>query len=388
MGIEAKSLPHKNTVDGYLSQLDFEQVNDFLLKLFEFCQESKLFYNHAETLLPNNFFHLGVDGFWVHHYVKPHATELGGWNNCPYCLPRVHNRGTPEEKTTWVHVFVTFVMIFPGGMKLPIYVHPLKATQVNTGQSDDKLKQECELIAAHLVLPKIRKWLPKIPLTFLGDSLYANRPMIKLCEELRLDYLIVRKQESLASVGRECDELACTQLYIKNYRTSEVEKIGRDTVQRQYQWFNKIFLGEDLYTNVLRFSETVNSTSPYNNEWLCSRSIHAANCRPMAKRGRLRWNQEDLHNTLKNRGFAAEHDYARANPHLWLIWKLLMFIAFFIFELFSHTLAAIQAKGSRSWTRFAMSLLEQLVNIPWSLISSSTSLQKSRIQFRYLFDTS
>src|ERR1700722_10152264 len=53
MGIEGASLPHKNTVDEYLKQLDIGKVNNFLLRLFQFCQESKLFYNHAETLLPN-----------------------------------------------------------------------------------------------------------------------------------------------------------------------------------------------------------------------------------------------------------------------------------------------------------------------------------------------
>ena len=40
---------------------------------FVSSQKNKLFYNHAEKLLPNSSFHLGTDGFWAHHYQKPHA---------------------------------------------------------------------------------------------------------------------------------------------------------------------------------------------------------------------------------------------------------------------------------------------------------------------------
>ncbi len=39
----------------------------------------------------------------------------------------------------------------------------------------------------------------------------------------------------------------------------------------------------------------------------------------LATRARMRADHEAIHNTLKNRGFAAKHDYARANPQTWLI---------------------------------------------------------------------
>lgn len=145
MGIEGDSLPRRDCVDDYLSSLDYTEINDLMIKLFSWAKTNKVFYNHAETLLPYNCFHLGVDGFWVHKYSAPHAKDEKGENACPFCLPRVHNKGKPEEKTYWVHAFVTFVLIFPGGVTFPIYVYPLKATQVDITVSDEKLKQECEL---------------------------------------------------------------------------------------------------------------------------------------------------------------------------------------------------------------------------------------------------
>jgi hypothetical protein len=43
-------------------------------------------------------------------------------------------------------------------------------------------------------------------------------------------------------------------------------------------------------------------------EWLSSIRVFKGNCFILAKLGRMRADHEDLHNTLKNRGFAAKHD--------------------------------------------------------------------------------
>jgi hypothetical protein len=389
--IEGECLPHQNAIDDYLANVDPNQINACLMNLFKSCIKNKIFYNHSEILLPGNSFHLGVDGFWVHHYNKPHATDTEGHNNCPYCLPRVHKKGTAEEYTSWIHVFVPFVMIFPGGLTLPIYLYPLKSEQVNISANTEELKQECELVAAHIVLPKIREQLPRIPITFLGDGLYCNQPFVKLCDYLSLDYAIVQTENSLPTVRRECDQLAKTENH-KIYSKQISELSETKNINSEFQWFNNRYLGSDTYTNILRFKE-INCNSngnshTYKNEWLISKKINKTTCKQFSERGRLRWHQEDFHNTLKNRGFAAEHDYARANPKIWLNWKLLMVLAFSIFELFSHTQLAIDAKGTRSWKQFAVSLFAELVNVLWSDINDSHSLQKQKIQFRYVFDTS
>lgn len=293
--------------------------------------------------------------------------------------------------TNWIHVFVPFVMIFPGGLTLPIYLYPLKSEQVNTSANTDELKQECELVAAHIVLPKIREQLPRISITFLGDGLYCNQPFVRLCDNFSLDYAIVQTENSLPKLRRECDELAKTENH-KSYSKQISEQLGTKNIRSEFQWFNNRYLGSDTYTNVMRFKETLrdakDNSHTYKNEWLISQKINERKCKQFSERSRLRWHQEDFHNTLKNRGFAAEHDYARANPRVWLNWKLLMVLAFSIFELFSHTQLAIEAKGVRSWKQFALFLFAELVNVFWIHISHSPILQKQKVQFRYVFDSS
>lgn len=391
LGVQGNSLPKRDCVDDYLASIDSEIINGLLMQIFQWAKQNKIFYNHAESLLPNNSFHLGIDGFWVHRYVKPHAVNECGENICPYCLPRVHNKGKPEERTEWLHAFVTFVLIFPGGFQFPIYVYPLKASQIDITASDEKLKQECELLGAHKILPELRKKLGRTAITVLLDSLYANEPMFILLESLNLDFLIVRQEETFKSIGHKCDELDTAELYQRHYRDQERQDLPEGKIiERQVRWYNNVACGKESNVNVLRFIEITKDANNvvvkvFKTEWLGTTTINKRNWRSLTERGRMRGDHEDLHNSAKNRGFAAKHDYARTNPQLCLNWKLLMFVAMLIFELFSFTVIGREAKGTRSWMKFARDLLQQLVEHSWNIISESEVFQKARIQFRYDF---
>jgi hypothetical protein len=355
-----------------------------------------MFYNHAGTLLPDNQFHLCCDGFTVHKYSSPHAVDENSKNCCPYCLPRIHNKGKPEEKTYWLHNCVNIALIFPSGLQLPIYVYPLKSEQMSLKptESEEKLKQECELLAAYAIFPKLKQKLGKLPITVLTDSLYANEPIIQLCEELRWGYLIVRQEGSLKTVCKKCNELEKSDLYQKSYQAAQIIKMKNGGCKEQrVKWFNRVAVGKESYTNVLRFEEIVKDSNGkiikkgyFKTEWLTSTMITKGNCFALVKRGRMRADHEDIHNTLKNRGFKAKHDYARANPHTWLIWKLLMFIAFWIFEVYGFTNIAKAAKGSRSWKDFAEDLFSDIKKVSWEKIALSPTFQKERIQFRFVFN--
>lgn len=393
-------LPARTVVTDTLSVIDPEEINDLLEKLFKWALKSKIFYNHMETLLPDFYYYLACDGVWVHKYTHPHAKDEKGNNSCPYCLPRVHNKGKENEYTDWLHAFVNLAFIFPGGVQLPIYVYPLKAEQLieHEAASNDLHKQECEIQAVHVILPIIKQKFPKLAIKFLADSLYANEPLIKLCEELHWEYLIVRQVGSLKKVTEQCDNLEKTDFYKTSYQeTATIELKNGRTKKQTVKWFNRVTVGKDSFTNVMRFEETEYNADGsiakdekgkpkrFKTEWLSSIRVFKGNCFILAKLGRMRADHEDLHNSLKNRGFAAKHDYARANPNAWLIWKLVMFVAFWIFEMFSCTQLAQNSKGSGSWMALAREFLADLTKVPWEIFSLSPSLQKENMQFRYNF---
>lgn len=397
---EGSKLPDRTLVTDCLSVLNYEEINDLLERLFRWVIKNKIIYNHMGVLLPDNFYNLAGDGFWVHRYTSPHAKNEFGENSCPYCLPRVHNKGKENEYTDYLHAFVNFAFILPGGLQLPIYIYPLKAEQLKGKEaaSEEKHKQECEIQAAQIVLPIIKEKFPKLPIRFLSDSLYANEPMINLIKNLNWEYLIVRQEGSLKNVAKQCNDLERTEIYQINYTKKEIVKLKNGRwIERTYKWFNCITVGKTSYSNVLRFTEieynadgsiAVNDKGKqkiFKTEWLSSVKITKNSCIELAKFGRMRADHEDLHNTLKNRGYAAKHDYARANPNACLIWKLAMFVAFFIFEIFSFTKLAQESRGVGSWKALGEELLADLRKVPWDILSLSPSLQKESIQFRYNF---
>lgn len=385
---ERKTVPHSSVVDDALSRIDQSKFSDVLLGMFDRLIKQKIFYHNQDSLLPYNTFQIGADGFWTHHYTSPHATDKNGNNTCPYCLPRVHNRGKPNQFTTWVHVTVTFVLVCEG-LTLPLYVYPLKAGQIKEDQSDDDMKEECEITAVHAVLPLFRNRYPKLSFTFLGDSLYANQQFVRLCQKLKFDYVIVLKDGSQKNLHKRCNALAQTELYEKHYRSTESTQNIKGTIIKKAEWFNEVEMG-DVFTNVLRFKESFirqNGTSEvlYKGVWICSKKIFGNNCFKRAKQGRSRWNHENVHNTLKRRGYDIKHDMARTNPNLLMVWKVMMFIAFFITELFMNTIIAKGLRKTRSCMKFASDMLQQFIERSWEVISLSPILTKPRVQFRFRF---
>lgn len=383
------NLPHRQTITDLLEILNPEEFNTLLMTLFRFALKSKVFYNHQHTLGPK--FGLACDGFVVHHYEHPHSCDKNGNNTCPYCLPRTINKGTDKEKTYWLHTFVNVAVILPGGVQLPLYVHPLKAEQLKEHEtaSDDQHKQECELQAAKELLPKIMKIFPKIHFVLLADSLYANEPLIALCKRLKLEFSIVRQDGSLKNLGKRCDLLEENKIY-DSYQKEHVEnyKNGSKTITK-IRWFNGEHIGDEEI-HVIRFLEKKydskgNETKCYKTEWVVSQRVTNSNCFSLVELSRRRADHEDLHNTLKNRGFNAKHDYARSNANATLIWKMLMFVAFWIFEFFSCTTAAQESKGKCSWKKFAKELLTDLIRETWETLRDSPWLKNQKIQFRWDF---
>jgi hypothetical protein len=380
-------VPVIKTIETFLKNLEGESINNLMIDFFKDLQQSKFFKQHP-TIMPGDFFLLAADCVHTHTYDHPHHVDMNGNNNCECCLKRVYNKDTENEKVKWLHSTLVFSFVFMGGLKIPIYRHPIRAKQVVNFEnaSEDAHKQECELVALKASLPVIREAFPRMKMVLLLDGLYANRPVIRLAKENRCGYIIVRKESCLPVLGRECDEQALQPNHAKNC-VRKCKKIDNKGwyFEEKYAWFNSMYLGEDVTTNVLRFWETrvkEESTESYKCEWLFSWRLSAKTCEVAARQARVRWEIEDLFNTLKNRGFNLNHDYSR-DPRSCFNWQGLSLLAFGIFELFRFS-EAVQKRGQWSQSTLAEKLQGQLLYRPTEELFHERCLSK-RIQFRYHF---
>jgi hypothetical protein len=379
--------PVIKTIEKFFKNLEEESVNDLMIAFFKDLQRSKFFSQHPQ-IMPGDFFLLAADCVHTHTYDHPHHTDVHGINDCQCCLKRVYNKGTENEKVRWFHNTLVFSFIFMGGLKIPIYRYPIHAKQIINleSASEEAHKQECEIVALKAALPVIRQSFPKMHITLLLDGLYANRPTLRLAEEYRCGYIIVRKNGCLPSLGKDCDERAKQLNHQKNCvkRSQSVSK--KWLIEQKYEWFNSMYLGGNLSTNVLRFSETRTregeDVQSYKCEWLFSKKLSVNTCESAAVHARARWGIEDVFNTTKNRGFNLKHDYSR-DPRSCFNWHGIALFAFGIFELFRFS-EGVKQRGNLPQITLAEKLQGQLFHKPTEEIFSDRCLLK-KIQFRYNF---
>jgi hypothetical protein len=380
-------VPVIRTIEKFLRKTDEQGINQLMISFFKDLQRSKFFKQHPQ-IMPENFFLLAADCVHTHTYDHPHHTDEEGYNDCVYCLKRVYNKGTKHEKVRWIHNTLVFSFIFMGKLKIPIYRYSIRSKQiVNLEESSDDIhKQECELIALKIALPLIRDEFPKMNIVLLLDGLYANKPAIHLAKKCRCGYIIVRKEASLTSLAKECDEYVTNDNHKKHCVKNCRGELGGKIIEQRYEWFNSMYLGEEIYTNVLRFEETrrKNEEKPefYKCEWLFSRQLSSKNCEAAVRWSRARWEIEDVFNTLKNRNFNINHDYSR-DPRAGANWFGLALFAFGIFELFRFSEAVTQ-RGNWPQNGLATKLLGQILQRPTEELFSEKILSK-KIQFRYDF---
>lgn len=387
IGAPEDRVPAIKTIEKFLKNLKESSVNDLLILFFKDLQQSK-FFKHHSNIMPGDFFLLAADCVHTHTYDHPHHTDMDGNNDCPCCLKRVYNRGTENEKVRWVHNTLVFCFVFMGGLKIPVYRYPIHAKQIRNLEdaSEDAYKQECELVALKTALPTIVQEFPKTKIVLLLDGLYASRPVIQLMQEQRCGYIIVRKDGCLTSLAKECDEHANSPNHKKNCVKHCQREINGWLINERHAWFNTIYLGDGITTNVLRFCETKTKegkrTESYKCEWLFSWRLSASTCELASRQARARWGVEDLFNTLKNRDFELKHDFSR-DPRSCFNWQGLTLLAFGIFELFRFS-ENVEQRGVLPQSTLAAKLLGQLLHRPTEELFSEKQLSK-RIQFRYHF---
>ena len=351
--------------------------------------------------MPGDFFLLAADCVHTHTYDHLHHVGKDGKNDCDCCLERVYNRGTENEKIKWQHNMLVFSFIFLGGLKIPVYRHCIRAKQiVNLENASDFVhKQECGIVALRTALPIIRETFPRMNIVLLLDGLYANRPVIRLANAQRCGYIIVRKDGCLTTLAEDCHGQSILPNHKKNCTKTFRGRVKGWEIERKYTWFNTASLDTSttkkvitkkaeknhLTTNVLRFLEIRTNgeeTKLYKCEWLFSWLLSVKNCQSAAYYARLRWEEEDIFNSLKNRGYNLRHDFSR-NPHSCFNWQGIALFAFGVFELFRFS-EVVKQRGN--WTQITLAeiLQAQLFQRPTQELFSVEHLT-IKIQFRYNF---
>lgn len=366
--IEGNTFPDIKTIDNFFLGINYRDLEPIPFRISKYLLSSKFFSNHLS--LKNKYYQLSIDAYHIHTYYdsSQHPCET-----CPYCLKRERKTKEGETKRWYVHIVVIASLILENGSQIPLYCHRLEKRKNWEGLSEEDFKEQCELTALPIVLQKIREYLPKLKFNVLIDGLYANQTVFDILKKFHCDYTIVLKrlisvQEDFKGLIKKTRKKVC-EVTSKRFHLTQSVLYANQIPYKNYKLNVLEFEEQAKKKPTKRFAKVQSKIVHY--QWLTSQIIKKANAFQTAKRARLRWNGEDLANTLKNRGFRMEHDYSR-HPNSQGIWLFLILIAFILTSIFLLSDLGIACRQKASIKGLMKQMLQDLFYYSYEKIFLST----------------
>ena len=298
---EIETLPHGDTLNRLLSEVDVEQIQDSMVELLKKLITKKKFRN----CLVNKKYLIAFDGTQRFYRDERWAKEA---------LER--HVGTRVEKDTQYYVYVLdAVLILDNEITLPVMSEILE----NEIYVNEKSKQDSELKAFYRLAKKIKEKFPRLNIAVLLDGLYACGPVVHMCRQYNWDFMIVLKSDSLKSVWDEFDGLGKIEVQNK----LEVDWGKR---RQSYRWVNDIdyqYGSNDRrreLLHVVKCNETWTEVSRHTGKieelhtsyaWISNVPITISNVfNRCTKMGRTRWRLENNIHVEKHQGYSYQHCFS------------------------------------------------------------------------------
>jgi len=284
-------LPHQDTVQLFFKQLPPEKLSSVQTALVSYLIEKRV----LERYRVQGCYTIAFDGSGV---ISGSADRYG----CG--LKRESKAGVSFQ----YHVLEAR-LVTDSGLCLPI-----ASEWITNEQQAEYDKQDCENKAFKRLAVKIKKAFPRLPVCVLADALYANNPIISICEQYGWKYIITLKDGSLPGVQR------CLADDPPTTRNSFIHTPKCDnkyqSITQQYYWVNDL-THEKHWFHYISCKETVCNTHTQKATTthfarITNMEVNADTVIRLSKAGRLRWKIENEgFNTLKNDGYEMQHLFSR-----------------------------------------------------------------------------
>lgn len=228
--------------------------------------------------------------------------------HCSNCSTRRQTNG----RVRYTHSALTPVVLKPGLDKV-IALAP-EFIQAQDGAD----KQDCELTAAKRWLARRGERYAPLGITVLGDDLYCHEPFCRELRERGLDFILVCKPASHATLYEWLaflERSGAVHTVVQRRWTGKRREI--DTCR--YAHALPLRDGDGALT--ANWCELTTTDEPgnvlYHNAFATSLAIDDDTVAPIVEAGRGRWKIENEHNnTLKTKGYHFEHNYGHGRQHL------------------------------------------------------------------------
>ncbi len=347
LGCELEELPHYDTINNFLSDLEpeeIEKIRDYMVK--ELFRKRSL----EDFRLMDKYWCIAVDATGLFSFSERH---------CEHCLKREYtNKETGKvEKEVYYHNVLEAKLV-AGDMVFSI------ATEFIENEDENVSKQDCEIKAFRRLAKKLKKKYPRLPICILGDGLYACEPVFGICDSNKWKYLIRFKEGRIKSVASEFSS-------IKDIERKAGEKCT---------WTNGIAYNKREVNLIEAEIEADQEKKVYT--FITDIKITKRNADAIVCFGRSRWKIENQgFNNQKTKKYHIEHansmDYNAMKNH-YLITQL----ADILRQLYENGVDKIR-ELNKSIKEISSSLLESF-RMRLLTKAEDTSDQENRMQIRFL----
>lgn len=253
--------------------------------------------------------------------------------HCKKCL-----RKECKDGTHYFHQILQGAIVHPDKhVVLPLM--PVEVSNPLTGIVD---KQDCERRSFFRFLSFLKRSTLKLPLTILGDGLFADQPVVEAIRKQGFNFILTSKPDDNKFLHEEF-WLITTQKYHFEYRDKKYLHC--------YSWCNQLpFNGKkQVQVNLIHY-EMKKEKRPgeyeivYKNSWVTDHELKQENIIEVVKAGRTRWRIEnECFNNLKNQGYHLEHSYGHGEKFLSFNFILLTILAFYLHQFLEYRDEIFQA---------------------------------------------
>jgi hypothetical protein len=361
--------PHGDTLEATFSNLETDQIQTVVTGMTETLIRKKVLYSYR---LLGIYFIVAIDGTGTISFSRRH---------CPHCLTR-----TRDGKTLYYHPVLEAKLITSNGFAFSLM------TEFIENPEDKATKQDCELKAFYRLAERLKTRFLRLPILLSMDGLFAGGPTFDLCRRYGWKFMIVLKDDDLASVNEELDALSKLQP-----ENRLVWRTGKEAqIKQLFRWVDDI-----AYVDSLKKEHTVSAiecleTKPDQEgqkkttkfKWVTNCHISCKNVITLSNDGgRMRWKIENEgFNVQKKGGYELEHAYTN-NPNSAKVFYLLLQIAHLLAQLLykANLLKSDFPNGFGSAKNLAFRLLEAWRNARMTQTDITAPLQK---RFQIRFDSS
>jgi hypothetical protein len=267
------NLMHGDSFNDILATVDEHDLQKLKACLVRVLVAQKVFYPYRHK----GKYIVAIDGTGTHSFQDDYSGS---------CL----HKTSKNQAVTYSHAVPEAKLIAGNGFCIS-----LASVWLENNEAGEHDKQDCELKAFKRLAAKIKELYPRLPVLIVADALYANAPVMDLCQANLWDYLLVIKEGTLKDLNEEI--------------ALRPDKKSLKTKRGKLSYLDDLPLGIHRLSWI-RWEEAGNKFS-----WITNLEIeNAEEATNLQQTGRLRWKIENEgFNTQKNLGYNLQHKYSRVN---------------------------------------------------------------------------